>query len=191
VLHVGGANWALMFERSNSWAGYGLPLKSSYDTLLEAVIMEQILQMNLAVIDGATVAGIAVPGTPAKQLLMHTSLDDASVPNVASYYHARSLGLDLLSTSIVTPFGFDAPVTSTTKGALLVLDEKPPRKPPETNEVFNFNSIAHEHPRRRTLLQSQMRTFWSTGTISNTCTGPCDCAGGACGALRTAMYGGS
>ena len=31
VLNVGGANWALMFERSNSWAAYGLPLKSTYD----------------------------------------------------------------------------------------------------------------------------------------------------------------
>lgn len=191
VLHVGGANWALMFERSNSWAAYGLPLKSSYDTLLEAVIMEQVLQMALQVVDGTTVAGLQVPGTPVKQILMHTSVDDASVPNVASYYHARSLGLDLMSTSVTTPFGLPAPVDSTTQSALVVIDEKPPRKPPETNEVFNFNSIAHENPRRRTLVQQQMRDFWSTGTIANTCTGPCDCAAGACGNLRTAMYGGS
>ncbi len=191
TLNVGGANWALMFERSNSWAAYGLPIKSSYDTLLDAVIMEQVLQMALQPSDGATVAGIAVPNTPEKHLLLQTSLDDASVPNVASYYHARSLGVDLLSTSIATPFGMRAAVESSTASALVVVDEKPPQKPPETNEVFNFNSIAHENPRRRTLLQQQMRDFWSTGTISNTCTGPCDCAGGACGTLRTAMYGGS
>jgi hypothetical protein len=191
VLHVGGANWALMFERSNSWAAYGLPLKNSYDTLLDAVIMEQVLQMALQPVDGATSAGVAVPGTPAKQLLLQTSLADASVPNVASYYHARSLGVDVLSTSIVIPDGLPAPVEASTKSAIVVVDEKPPKQPPETNEVFNFDSIAHEHPRRRTLLQGQMRMFWSTGTISNTCTGPCDCAGGACGALRTAMYGGS
>jgi hypothetical protein len=191
VLHVGGANWALMFERANSWAAYGLPIKSSYDTLLDAVIMEQILQMALSPVDGATTAGLSVPGTPAKHLLVQTSLDDASVPNVASYYHARSLGLDVLSTSVVVPHGMSAPVPSSTAGALVVVDEKPPRKPPETNEVFSFDSIAHENPRRRTLLQSQMRSFWSTGTIVNTCTGPCDCAAGACGTLRTAMYGGS
>ncbi|HEY5922003.1 MAG TPA: hypothetical protein VIV11_10055 [Kofleriaceae bacterium] len=191
VLHVGGANWALMFERSNSWAAYGLPIKSTYDTLLDAVIMEQVLQMALQVVDGATVAGIAVPGTPVKQLLLQTSLDDASVPNVASFYHARSIGAELLSTSVVTPFGFAPAVESSATRALVVVDEKPPRKPPETNEVFSFDSIAHEHPRRRTLLQAQMRSFWSTGTISNTCTGPCDCAAGACGDLRTAMFGGS
>lgn len=191
TLHVGGANWALMFERSNSWAAYGLPLKSSYDTLLDAVIMEQVLQMALQPVDGASYAGLAAPGTPAKQILMQTSLDDAAVPNVASYYHARSLGLDLLSTTVTTPFGFAAAVDSTTKGGIVVVDEMPPKKPPETNEVFNFDTIAHEHPRRRTLLQLQMRDFWSTGTINNTCNGPCNCAAGNCGELRTAKYGGS
>jgi len=191
TLNVGGANWALMFERSNSWAAYGLPIKSSYDTLLDAVIMEQVLQMALQPADGATVAGLSVPNTPEKQLLLQTSLDDASVPNVASYYHARSAGVDLLSTTIVTPFGLPAAVDSSTRSAIVVVDEKPPKVPPDTNEVFNFNTIAHENPRRRTLLQQQMRDFWSTGTISNVCTGPCDCAAGACGTLRTAMYGGS
>lgn len=191
TLNVGGANWALMFERSNNWAAYGLPIKSSYDTLLDAVIMEQVLQMALQIVDGATVAGLSIPGTPDKRLLLQTSLDDAAVPNVASYYHARSLGLELLSTSVTTPFGLPAPVTSTTNSALVVVDEKPAQKPPETNEVFGFSTIAHENPRRRTLLQQQMRDFWTTGTIANTCTGACDCAAGACGTLRTAQYGGS
>ena len=192
VFNVGGANWALMFERSNSWAAYGLPLKSSYDHLLDADIMEQVLQMGLEGVDGATVAGITIPGAaPDKQSLLQTSLDDASVPNLASFYHARSLGVDLLSTSVVTPWGFDAPVESTTANGYVIVDEMPPRKPPDTNEVFSFDSIAHENPRRRTLLQQQMRDFWATGTISNTCTGPCDCAAGNCGTLRTAMYGGS
>jgi hypothetical protein len=191
VLNVGGANWALMFERSNSWAAYGLPIKSTYATLLDAVIMEQVLQMALAIVDGTTVAGLLVPGTPEKHVLLQTSLDDASVPNVASYYHARSLGADVLSSSVLIPFGLRAPVESSTASAVVIVDEKPPRKPPETNEVFNFDSIAHENPRRRTLLQQQMRDFWSTGTISNPCSGPCDCAAGACGMLRTAMYGGT
>ncbi len=191
VLTVGGANWAMMFERSNSWAAYGLPLKSSYDTLLEAVIMEQILQIGLQPADGATFAGLAIPNTPAKQELLQTSLHDAAVPNLASYYHARSIGADLLSTSIITPYGMPAGVESSTKSAIVVVDEKPERVPPETNEVFSFDTVAHEYPRRRTLLQQQMRDFWSTGTISNTCTAKCDCTTGACGLLRTAMHGGS
>jgi len=193
VLHVGGGNWSPRLERSNSWAAYGLPLKSTYDTLLDAVIMEQVLQMALEPVDGATYAGLALPGAaPGKQHLLQTSLHDASVPNLASFYHARSLGLPLLSSSVVTPFGFAAPVESgNEKGGYVIVDEMPPKQPPETNEVFNFNSIAHENPRRRAALQQQMRQFWSTGTAANTCTGTCDCAAGNCGALRTAAHGGS
>jgi hypothetical protein len=193
VLNVGGGNWSLMLERSNSWAAYGLPLKSTYDTLLDAVIMEQVLQMALEPVDGATVAGISLPGTaPGKQHLLQTSLHDASVPNLASFYHARSLGLPLLSSSVITPFGFAAPVESATeKGGYVIVDEMPSMTPPETNEVFNFNSIAHENPRRRAALQQQMRDFWATGTVANTCTGACDCAAGNCGALGTAIHGGS
>jgi hypothetical protein len=149
--------------------------------------------MALEPVDGATVAGISLPGTaPGKQHLLQTSLHDASVPNLASFYHARSLGLPLLSSSVITPFGFAAPVESATeKGGYVIVDEMPSMTPPETNEVFNFNSIAHENPRRRAALQQQMRDFWATGTVANTCTGACDCAAGNCGALGTAIHGGS
>jgi hypothetical protein len=192
VFHVGGANWSLMFERSNAWAAYGLPLKGSYDRLLDAVIMEQVLQMGLEPVDGATVAGVPVPGAAAgKQYLLQTSLNDASVPNLASFFHARSLGLPILSTSVVVPWGFETPVTTSPIGGYVVVDEKPSQVPPESNEVINFNSVAHENPRRRMLLQQMMQDFWSTGTVTNTCAGTCDCAAGNCGALRAASYGGS
>ena len=185
VLHVGAANWALMFERSNNWATYGVPLKNTYDTLLEATIMEQVLQMALEGVDGATVAGVQLPDTPAKQLLMQTSLDDTQVPNLASFFHARSLGVTLLEGSVVTPYGFAPPVASVSSGnPWLIVDEKPTPKPPATNEVFAYTNPAHENARRRAQVQQQMRTFWSTGTAGNPCTGVCDCAAGNCGALR-------
>lgn len=184
VLHVGAANWALMFERSSNWATYGVPLKSTYDTLLEAVIMEQVLQMALEIVDGATVAGVTLPDTPAKQVLMQTSLDDTQVPNLASFFHARSLGVTLLDGSVVTPFGFAAPVASSSGNAWVIVDEKPTRKPPATNEVFAYTNDAHENARRRAGVQQQMRTFWETGTAANPCTGTCDCQAGNCGPLR-------
>jgi len=181
VLHVGAANWALMFERSSNWATYGIPLKNTYDTLMDADIMEQVLQMALEGVDGATVAGVTLPDTPAKQFLMQTSLDDTQVPNLASFFHARSLGVTLLQGSVVTPYGF-TPTASSSTGWLIV-DEKPTPKPPDTNEVFAYTNDAHENARRRALVQQQMRDFWATGTASNPCTGMCDCAAGNCGAL--------
>ena len=190
VLHVGAANWSLLFERSANWATYGVPLKGSYDSLLDAVIMEQVLQMALEGVDGATVAGVPIPGTPEKSFIMQTSRDDSEVPNLASFYQARSLGVTLVTPSVLTPYGFeDKQATSASKGWIIV-DEHPMPKPPATNEVFAYGNSAHENARRRTLVQQQMRDFLATGTVTNTCTGACDCAAGNCGALRMPMYGG-
>jgi hypothetical protein len=183
VLHVGAANWALMFERSSNWASYGLPLKGSYDTLMDAVIMEQVLQMALEGVDGGTVAGMTLPNTPAKHLLMQTSRDDTQVPNVASFFQARSLGVTLLSQSVIVPFGFEEKQGTSSDRAWLIVDEHADPKPPETNETFAYTNDAHENARRRTLVQQQMREFWSTGVATNPCTGQCDCAAGNCGAL--------
>jgi hypothetical protein len=184
VLNVGAANWALMFERSSNWASYGLPLKGSYDTLMDADIMEQILQMALEPVDGGTVAGLSLPNTPTKHFLMQTSLDDTQVPNLASFFQARSLGATLLTQSVVVPFGFEAAQATSSDRAWLIIDEKPSPKPPATNEVFAYTNAAHENTRRRALLQQQMRDFWAQGVATNPCTGPtCDCAAGNCGPL--------
>ena len=190
VLHVGAANWALMFERSKNWAIYGLPLKGSYGTLLDAVIMEQALQFALDIVDGATVAPLSIPGTPAKQMLMVTSIADAQVPNLASFYQARSLGLTLLTPSVVVPFGFDAMKAAAADRAYVIVDEHPTPLPPETNEVFAFDNPAHENPRRREAVQQMMQEFWANGVVHNTCAGACDCAAGKCGELSVPMFGG-
>ena len=190
VLHVGAANWSLLFERSDKWSVYGVPLKGSYKNLLEADIMEQVLEMEMEPADGSSVAGIDIPNTQPKSLLMMTSLHDAQVPNLAGFYQARSLGLTLLSpSSVITPYGFDGKATDLTR-AYVIVDEHPSPEPPTDNEVINFDNNAHENPRRRAGLQEMMKLFWGYGTAMQTCTGPCDCAAGNCGVLQMPMYGG-
>lgn len=183
VLNVGAANWSLMFERSSNWASYGLPLKGSYDTLMDAVIMEQILQMALEGVDGGTVAGVPIIGAPGKSILMQTSKDDTQVPNLASFFQARSLGLTLLTQSVVVPFGFEDKQADHSDNAWLIIDEHPEPKPPETNETFAYTNDAHENARRRAAVQKQMLDFWRVGVANNPCTGQCDCAAGNCGPL--------
>ncbi len=191
VLHVGAANWSLLFERSSNWAVYGVPLKGSYRDLLEADIMEQVLEMAMEPADGASVAGIDIPNTPPKSLLMMTSLHDTQVPNLAGFYQARSLGLTLLApSSVVTPYGFAGKAEDLTR-AYVIVDEHPTPEPPVDNSVFSYNNDAHENPRRRAGLQQMMRLFWGYGMAMQTCTGPCDCAAGNCGALQQPSYGGS
>ena len=190
VLHVGAANWSLLFERSDKWSVYGVPLKGSYASLLEADIMEQVLEIEMEPADGASVAGIPIPNTPEKALLMMTSLHDAQVPNLAGFYQARSLGLTLLSpSSVITPYGFASHTEDLTR-AYVIVDEHPSPEPPVDNEVINFDNNAHENPRRRAGLQTMMKLFWGYGEAMQTCAGACDCAAGNCGVLQMPMYGG-
>ena len=190
VLHVGAENWSLIFERSDNWAIYGAPLKGSYKTLLAADIMEQVLEIGLEQVDGATVADNPVPGTPPKHYLQHMSMNDAQVPNLAAMFQARSLGLTLITPSVTVPFGFETAQAATADRAFVIVDEQPMPVPPTDNTTFNYDNDAHENPRRRVALQQMMRDFWATGTVHQTCTGACDCADGNCGDLGVPQYGG-
>ena len=186
VLSVGGANWAVMFERSNNWAAYSLPLKGSYGGVMNSVILQQVVEMGLELADGATIApqirAGGVPGTPAKQYLLHMSVGDCAVPNLASEYQARTLGLPLLAPSVKEPFGL-TPMTGPLQSGFVIMDEQPSPLPPATNETFNYDNVAHENLRRRQATIDQIVRFTTTGEITSFCNGPCDCAAGNCGPL--------
>lgn len=186
VLGVGGANWGIMFERSNNWAAYSLPLKGSYGGVMNSVILQQVIEMGLELVDGATIAPMlragGLPGTPPKQYLMQMSVGDCAVPNLASEYQARTLGLPLVGPSVKTPFGF-TPSAGPHASGFAIYDEKPTPLPPSTNETFNYDNVAHENLRRRRAAIDQIVQFVTTGEIVNRCTGVCDCAAGNCGPL--------
>jgi hypothetical protein len=185
-LGVGGANWAIMFERANSWQAFSLPLKGSYGGLQSSVILQQVIEMGLELVDSATVAprllAGGVPGTPAKQWLLHMSVDDCSVPNLASQYQARSIGLPLLAPAVRVPYGL-VPSEGPMRDAFVIMDEHPEPRPPTTNELTQCDNVAHENLRRRRATMQQIERFQRTGEIVNFCTGACDCAAGNCGPL--------
>ena len=190
---VGGANWAVMFERSNNWVVYGAPLKGAYDGLMNSIILQQVLEMGLEIVDGGTVAPWlltgGLPGTPAKQFLLHMGMGDCQVPNLASEFQARSIGLPVLAPSVKVPFGMtgmDGPVPN----AFVIMDEHPDPLPPETNLLFGEDNVAHENLRRRAATIQQIEHFYDTGEVVNFCRSgsgaepaPCDCAAGNCGPL--------
>ena len=186
VLNVGGANWAVMFERSKNWAAYSLPLKGAYGGVMNSVILQQVIEMGLELVDGATIAPMVrtggLPGAPPKQYLMQMSVGDCSVPNMASEYQARTLGFPLVGPSVKTPYGFTAAPGPHANG-FAIMDESPAPLPPATNETFNYDNVAHENLRRRQAAIDQIVRFTQTGEIVSFCTGPCDCAAGNCGPL--------
>ena len=183
VLHVGGANWSVLFERSTNWAVLSLPFKGSYPDPLLQCMLEQVLQMGLDVIDPVHWAPLATgPGTSRKQYLLHASIGDAQVTNLATYVQARTMGIPLLGPSVTTPYGLTSP-TGEPSSALVIVDERPSPMPPASNQLNDQGNEAHENPRRRERLMDQIDAFLDDGSITNTCTGACDCSTGACGAL--------
>jgi hypothetical protein len=188
ALHVGGANWAMLFERSTKWAIYGEPLKGAYDGELPSVIMQQVLTMAFEIIDGATIApwaldGSLAEGLPPKQIIQHMSVGDALVANLTSLYWTRSAGLPSLeSASTYAPFGIE-PAADGVGSALIIMDESPSPLPPTSNLLNAADNEAHENIRRRTATVDQLIEFFAEGTISNTCDGVCDCAAGSCGII--------
>jgi len=191
AMSVGGANWAVMFERSGNWATYSVPLKGAYDeprgyAELNSVILQQVIEMGFEVVDGGSwapkVLAGGLPGTPPKQFLHYMSNGDCEVPNLASLFQARSIGLPLLTPSVQAPYGLtgmDGPL----QNALVIMDEHPDPLPPTTNELFGYDNVAHENLRRRAATVQQIDHYFTTGEITNFCTGPCDCAAGNCGPL--------
>ncbi len=188
ALHVGGANWAILFERSTKWAQYGEPLKGAYDGELPSVIMQQVLTMAFEIIDGATLTpwladGSLDPALPPKRYLQHMSVGDALVTSLSSLYWTRSAGLPVLSPgSTYVPFG----LTTTGDGAanaLVIMDEHPSPLPPATNFLNGEDNEAHENIRRRTATVEQVTSFLLDEPIVNTCVGDCDCAAGNCGII--------
>ena len=189
VLHVGGSNWSVLFERSTNWAVFGLPLKGAYTGPLTHCIMTQTLQMALDIIDpvhwAPTLAG---PGTSGKQALLYASLGDAQVTNLSTFLQARTMGVPVVTPTVLMPYGLSM-ATGTPASALVIVDEHAMPVPPATNLLNERGNVAHENPRRREKIMDQIDAFLDTGTIAPACgTGgaaPCDCAAGACGALVT------
>ncbi len=185
VLHVGGATWGLLFERSSNWDLLSVPFKGAYPDPLLQTLLQQVLQMGLDVIDPIHWAPLAGgPGTARKQYLLYASKHDPQVTNLATFMQARTMGIPLLAPSVESPYGLTIP-TGVPMSALVIVDENPSPRPPDTNAQHAISNQAHEYPRRRTNLIDQMDAFLTDGTITNTCGGPCTCNTGACGDLLT------
>jgi hypothetical protein len=188
VIHVGGAEWSLLFERSSHWTQFSLLLTSAYERLYDVVLIEQLMQMAFDPTDPVNVVdGILttpLPGTPEKHWLLQESDSDPSVSNLATELEARTMGLPLTSPALRVPYGL-VETPGTLRDALQIFTERPT----PTRDVSNITSetlgnVAHDNLRRRRAVVDQMIRFFATGEIVPACgAAVCDCAAGACGPL--------
>jgi hypothetical protein len=187
VLHVTGAPWSLLFERSTDWPTFSTIIQGAYKGQLTTILIEQVLQMGFDWTDPIHVAPRdlhgGLPGTPAKQYLHQISLGDAQVTNLAGEEEAREIGLPVLAPAITTPWGLTE-MQGPLPDALAIYDLKPSPLPPSTNLLNSTDNGAHNDTRKYAAVVQQMQHFFETGDIVQTCVGgPCDCSTGACGAL--------
>jgi hypothetical protein len=185
VLGVGAANYSLLLDRSADWPTYRIILNGGYPDALDDTLVIGLCQMRWDKTEGSGIANTVLAGTPTgtppKQLLMQIALGDEQVPNLGSYWQARTMGISLLGPSPVTPWGLTVQQTPLASGSALVIMDGGAPPPPLTNiPAPKLEPSMHDLTRNQPASRRQMKEFYATGRIVNECSGPCVCQSGAC-----------
>ncbi len=177
ALDVGGAAWTQMMPRASPFSSFSLFIKSTLNDELAAQALQVMGARELDRIDPATYApyliGAKLPGNPDRKVLLQIGIGDAGVPNVASFFHARALGLSQVAPNPGAVWGIPDADASTLGSALTVwdfgIDPGVYREPvaPDANAV-------HEGVRRDPKAIAQMDAFLKPdGVVIDPCQGPC------------------
>jgi hypothetical protein len=178
VLGVGGANFSLMMFRASPFSAFLALISLGNDDPLDQQKFSALVQPAFDRVDPLTYAPYVLttplPGAPAeRRVLLHAGIADASVPNLATFFHARILGVPLLEgTSSVRPLGLGttpAPADSAFTIFDFGLEPHVSATPPiEGNDV-------HDTVRRLAASKAQVSAFLRPdGAIEQTCSGICD-----------------
>jgi hypothetical protein len=185
VVQVNAINYSMMLERSVDWPTYGVILAGAYvDPLVVALmlnLMEQEWERTEPVVVADVITGTGFPDTPPKDVFMQFGVADDQVPNVASEYQARTMGIPVITPTPYTPYGVTEATTASS--GFIIYDFGLGGTIPLTNTPPPSNQV-HSNIRNKTKTVQMMKTFYETGKITNICTAPkgCDCTvAGACG----------
>jgi hypothetical protein len=177
VLGCGGGFWSVLFERSTNWKEAKIIIPAAYPDSLDQQLLLAIAQMQFDYSDPASVAphvlASPLPGTPPKQLLMQMGVGDAQVSNVTTEMIARTSGIDMLSPAATQAFGL-TPKPGPLASALTTWNVQSVPVPPDTDQTPAQDNQVHEAIRRIPQVEEQIRVFYDTGQVVDTCDGqPC------------------
>jgi hypothetical protein len=177
ALGCGAGFWSTLFQRSINWELAEILTGATYPDALNVQLLLALMQMQFDFSEPATVAPhvIAAPlaGVPKKQILAQMGLNDAQVPNTAAEMIARTAGLPLLHAPVTMPFGLTEK-TGPLPTAISTWNVNAQPVPPTTNKTPSSDNQTHEAIRRIPQVEQQIKTFFSTGQIVDTCGGqPC------------------
>ncbi len=178
VVQVNAINYSLMLERSHDWPTYRTTLIGAYNDPLVVALMLNLMQQEWdrtePVVVADVIRGTGFPDTPAKQVLMQFAIGDDEVPNVASEYAMRTMGLPVITPSPYVPFGVES--TASADSGAVIYDFGVGNTIPLTNTPPPDNDV-HSQIRNKKATTDMMKAFYANGTITNLCTGAngCDC----------------
>jgi len=185
VLGVGGANYSMMLDRSADWPQYRGILAGAYPDPLDDSMLLSLYQMRWDKTEGAGVANTVTAGAPTtsqpKQLLMQIALSDEQVPNIGSFWQARTMGISVVGPTPAMPWGVSVMQSPIASGsAMIIMDGGAPPAPTTNIPAPAQNPSMHDLTRNQPATRRQMKDFYSSGMIVNECAGACTCQTGAC-----------
>ena len=163
VLHVGGAAWATMLERSAQWPPFDVVMTRDFDDPWDRQVLYAASQMLWDPVDPASYAEKLAQGT----WLWQESVGDEQVPNLTTELLMRSAGLPVALPSVNTPTDL-ATVALPTTGAVMVQFDPEQPLPVAANRPGELTG-AHSIPRLFPGAQEQTIHFLTTGEIAQYC----------------------
>ena len=184
VLGVGGGGYSTMLERSTDWPTYRTILSGAYEDPLDIVMAINLFQQRWDATETSGIVNVVLAGTATgtgpKQILLHMAVGDEQVPNLATEWQARSMGIPvIMPASVKVPWGMttqDAPVAL--GSGIVIMDGGAPPVP--ITNVPAPDTGMHNLTRNQAASRRQIATFFATGEIRNECTGACYCADHKC-----------
>jgi hypothetical protein len=162
ALHVGGAMWSTMLERSSNWSLFEVPLEVAIPDPADRQILFAYSQLLWDPVDPIS----WVDPLAERELLLQIAIHDEQVPNFTSDTLARSVGLDVLAPAVAPPQGL-LPAEGPLTRAYVQFD---PQKaaPPDSNRPAPVTD-AHTTPRDWPGQRHQVVDFLTTGAVSHFC----------------------
>lgn len=176
ALHAGGGGLTHVMPRSAAFAPFLFLLERTVPDALDRLVVLAMAQRRLDRIDPVTYAPLVTRPSAGRastpRVLMQVAADDAAVPAISAYLHARALGLTLDAPSVVDVPAMERATASTPSWlTVFSLDGRVdvPRGP-ETPPL----SASHDLLRMQPEVQVQLREFLRAGGApSRVCAGPC------------------
>lgn len=181
-LHVGGAGFTHMMLRAMPFEPLFAVLSLSIDDPLEQQKLIATMQRPLDRIDPASYARFLLreplPLGPAggeggRQVLMQTGLGDTSVPNFASFLHARLVGLSAIGPQSVPVYGIEEMTTLDMGSGFASFDLGFDTSFSAKATFPEENSPVHVGLRSKPEVLEQLSTFLREGRLVHPCEGPC------------------